>query len=157
VQRGRLASRHQSTRRRVAKPGADAISRHTCIPAPQASSTHLNRQTLHNMANNDDNSRRDRDRLEDNPFIAFRRFADSQVSSLLNTVFTLPATIANYNNVHQAREACLFKKADNTQCDELHRIEDEIAGLRHDGQELYRAGELQEVLRKSEEPGPTRR
>jgi hypothetical protein len=103
------------------------------------------------MANNDDNSRRDRDRLEDNPFIAFRRFADSQVSSLLNTVFTLPATIANYNNVHQAREACLFKKADNTQCDELHRIEDEIAGLRHDGQELYRAGELQEVLRKSEE------
>jgi hypothetical protein len=103
------------------------------------------------MANNDDSSRRDRDRLEDNPFIAFRRFADSQVSSLLNTVFTLPATIASYNNVHQAREACLFKKVDSTQCDELRRLEGEIEGLRHQGQELYRAGELQQVLRKSEE------
>jgi hypothetical protein len=100
---------------------------------------------------NDDDSRRNRERPEDNPFIAFRRFADSQVSSLLNTVFTLPATIANYNNVHQAREACLFRKADKAQCDKLQETEDEIAGLRHEGRELYRVGDLQQVLKKSEE------
>ncbi|KAF2023606.1 hypothetical protein EK21DRAFT_80487 [Setomelanomma holmii] len=103
------------------------------------------------MANNDDNSRQNRERPEDNPFVAFRRFADSQVSSLLNTVFTLPATIANYNNVHQAREACLFQKADKTQCDKLKDIEDEAAQLRHEGRELYRVGDIQQVLKKSEE------
>lgn len=103
------------------------------------------------MPNNDENPKRNRDGLEDNPFIAFRRFADSQVSSLLNTVFTLPATIANYNNVHQAREACLFKKADKAQCEKLQQLEDEIAGLRHEGRECYRVGDLQEVLKKSEE------
>jgi hypothetical protein len=103
------------------------------------------------MANNDDNPRRNRDRLEDNPFIAFRRFADSQVSSLLNTVFTLPATISNYNNVHQAREACLFKKAGKTQCEELESIEDHIAHIRHEGRELYRDGDVQAMLKKSEE------
>jgi hypothetical protein len=103
------------------------------------------------MSNNDDNLRRNRDRPEDNPFIAFRRFADSQVSSLLNTVFTLPATIANYNNIHQAREACLFSKADKAQCDKLREIEDDIVGLRDEGRELYRVGDLQGVLKKSDE------
>jgi hypothetical protein len=103
------------------------------------------------MANNDDNPRRNRDRPEDNPFIAFRRFADSQVSSLLNTVFTLPATIANYNNIHVAREACLFNKGDKTQCDKLEQIENAIAKLRHEGRELCGTGELHEVLKKSEE------
>ncbi|OAL46929.1 hypothetical protein IQ07DRAFT_590428 [Pyrenochaeta sp. DS3sAY3a] len=103
------------------------------------------------MASNDDNPRRDRNRPEDNPFIAFRRFADSQVSSLLNTVFTLPATIANYNNAHQAREQCLFGKADRRQCDKLHDVEAEISELRHDSRELFRAGDVQAVLRKSEE------
>ena len=103
------------------------------------------------MANNDDNPRRNRDRLEDGPFIAFRRFADSQVSSLMNTLFTLPATIANYNNVHQAREACLFSKADKAQCEKLREIEDGIAKLRNEGRELYQVGDLQEVLKKSEE------
>jgi hypothetical protein len=103
------------------------------------------------MANNDENPRRNRDRPEDNPFIAFRRFADSQVSSLLNTVFTLPATIANYNNIHVAREACLFNKGDKTQCEKLEKIENEIVKLRREGQELCRSGELHEVLKKSEE------
>lgn len=103
------------------------------------------------MADNDRNSRRDRDRLEDNPFIAFRRFADSQVSSLLNTVFTIPATIANYHNVHQAREACLFKKADETRCEKLQELEADISDLRHTGRELYRAGNVQELIKKSEE------
>lgn len=103
------------------------------------------------MSNRDEHPRRDSCRPEDNPFIAFRRFADSQVSSLLNTVFTIPATIANYNNVHQAREACLFKKADKTQCEKLHAIESEIADLRHEGRELHRSGNLQQVLQNSEE------
>lgn len=89
-------------------------------------------------------------RPDDNPFIAFRRFADSQVSSLLNTVFTLPATIASYNNAHQAREHCLFGKADKRQCDQLHEIEAEIATLRHQGRELFRVGDVQAVLRNSE-------
>lgn len=101
--------------------------------------------------NNDDNSRRNGERPDDNPFIAFRRFADSQVSSLMNTVFTLPATIANYNNVHQAREACLFKRADKEQCEKLQQIETEIADLRYEGRELYRVGDLPQVLKKSEE------
>ncbi|KAF1945548.1 hypothetical protein EJ02DRAFT_338373 [Clathrospora elynae] len=103
------------------------------------------------MANNNDNPRRDPGRPEDNPFIAFRRFADSQVSSLLNTVFTLPATIANYNNAHQAREQCLFGKVDQRQCEKLHEIEGDIAELRHEGRDLFRAGDMQAVLRNSEE------
>jgi hypothetical protein len=53
--------------------------------------------------------------------------------------------------VHQAREACLFKKADKSQCDKLHSLEADIADLRHEGRELYRVGDLQEVLKKSEE------
>ncbi|KAF1848126.1 uncharacterized protein K460DRAFT_277296 [Cucurbitaria berberidis CBS 394.84] len=104
------------------------------------------------MANSDDNNpRRDPNRPEDNPFIAFRRFADSQVSSLLNTVFTLPATISNYNYAHQAREQCLFGKADERQCDKLHELEAEITELRHEGRELFRRGDIQAVLRNSEE------
>ncbi|KAJ4377481.1 hypothetical protein N0V83_000306 [Neocucurbitaria cava] len=104
------------------------------------------------MANNDrDNPRRDPNRPEDNPFIAFRRFADSQVSSLLNSVFTLPATIANYNNAHQAREQCLFGKADKRQCDKLHEIESEITDLRHEGRERFRSGDMQAVLKNSEQ------
>ncbi|KAI8933150.1 hypothetical protein NX059_009791 [Plenodomus lindquistii] len=103
------------------------------------------------MANNDDrNSRRELSRPEDNPFIAFRRFADSQVSSLLNTVFTLPATIANYNNAHHAREQCLFGKADERQCDKLHELEAETAELRRQGRELFREGDVQAVLKNSD-------
>jgi hypothetical protein len=104
------------------------------------------------MANDDrNNPRRNFDRPEDNPFIVFRRFADSQVSSLLNTVFTLPATIAGYNNAHSAREQCLFGKADRRQCETLLELEKQAAEIRHQGQELYRAGDVQAVLKKSEE------
>ncbi|RMZ68071.1 glycerol-3-phosphate mitochondrial [Pyrenophora seminiperda CCB06] len=103
------------------------------------------------MANSNDDSRRHPQRPEDNPFIAFRRFADSQVASLLNTVFTLPATIASYNNAHQAREECLFGKADLRQCDKLRDIEANIAELREKGTELFRRGDLHAVLRSSEE------
>ena len=102
------------------------------------------------MTNNNDNNRRDHNRPEDNPFIAFRRFADSQVSSLLNTVFTLPATIANYNNAHYAREQCLFGKADERKCAKLRDIEADIAELRNEGRELFRVGDVQAVLRNSE-------
>ena len=102
------------------------------------------------MTNNNDNNRRDHIRPEDNPFIAFRRFADSQVSSLLNTVFTLPATIVNYNNAHHAREQCLFGKADERQCVKLRDIEADIAELRNEGRELFRVGDVQAVLRNSE-------
>ncbi|KAL1799286.1 hypothetical protein ACET3X_003323 [Alternaria dauci] len=102
------------------------------------------------MASNNDDNRRHHTRPEDNPFIAFRRFADSQVSSLLNTVFTLPATIANYNNAHLAREQCLFGKADEKQCAKLRDIEADIAELRNEGRELFRVGDVQAVLRNSE-------
>ncbi|KAF2269459.1 hypothetical protein CC78DRAFT_529239 [Lojkania enalia] len=103
------------------------------------------------MASNDDNSRRNRDHPEDNPFISFRRFADSQVSSLLNTVFTLPATLANFNNAHHAREQCLFGQANPETCKELGNIEHKIALVRAEGRELYRVGDLQAVLTKGEE------
>ncbi|KAF2626557.1 hypothetical protein BU25DRAFT_411535 [Macroventuria anomochaeta] len=104
------------------------------------------------MANNNNNNpRRDSSRPEDNPFIAFRRYADSQVSSLLNTVFTLPAQIANYNNAHHAREQCLFGKADPQKCEELQALDAHTEKLRHEGTESYRAGDVQAVLRKSEQ------
>jgi hypothetical protein len=150
-----LAGSDQSTRRphrRVAISATDrAISRRTSLRIPAIDIKTFISKLHANMSNNDDNPRRSRDRPEDNPFIAFRRFADSQVSSLLNTVFTLPATIANYNNIHQAREACLFRKADKAQCDKLRAIEDDIVGLRDEGRELYRVGDLQGVLKKSDE------
>ena len=105
------------------------------------------------MANNSNNNdpKRDLSRLEDNPFIAFRRYADSQVSSLLNTVFTLPAQIANYNNVHRAREQCLFGKADPQKCQELQALDEHAGKLRHEGANSYRAGDVQAVLEKSEQ------
>jgi len=116
--------------------------------APHRPSPKLNVNT--DMAPNDD-PRRDRDRPEDNPFIAFRRFADSQVSSLLNTVFTLPATISNFNNAHVAREHCLFGSADKAQCEKLSELEERIADLRSEGRELYKVGDLQQVLKKGED------
>ncbi|CAI6298540.1 unnamed protein product [Periconia digitata] len=88
---------------------------------------------------------------EDNPFIAFRRFADSQVSSLLNTVITLPATIANYNNAHVAREQCLFGRADKQKCHRLAELEAQVASLRAEGRELYQVGDLQAMIRKGEQ------
>ena len=103
------------------------------------------------MANNDSNPQRDSRRPEDNPFIAFRRFADSQVSSLLNTVLTLPATIAHHNKAHQARELCLFGKADERTCERLYAVESDIAERRHEGKELFRVGDIQAVLKNSEE------
>lgn len=102
------------------------------------------------MAPHDD-PRNPPDRPEDNPFIAFRRFADSQVSTLLNTVVTLPATIANHHNAHIAREHCLFGRADKTQCDRLSELERRIAAVRSEGRELYRVGDLHAVQAKGEE------
>lgn len=104
------------------------------------------------MANNNNNDpQRNSSRPEDNPFIAFRRYADSQVSSLLNTVFTLPAQIANYNNAHHAREQCLFGKADPKKCEELQALDSYSEKLRHEGTESYRAGDVQAVLKKGEQ------
>jgi hypothetical protein len=103
------------------------------------------------MSSDNDNPRRDRDRPEDNPFIAFRRFADSQVSSLLNTVFTLPATLANYNNAYHAREQCLFGQADKDTCKKLLETEKKINAIRSEGRELFRVGDVQAVLEKGEE------
>lgn len=101
--------------------------------------------------NNDDDARRNRPDAEDNPFVAFRRFADSQVSSLLNTVFTLPVTLATLNNAHHAREQCLFGQADSTQCEKLRQLEDDVAKIRAEGRELYQVGDMQSVLKKGEE------
>lgn len=103
------------------------------------------------MSDSNNDPERKSDRTEDNPFIAFRRYADSQVSSLLNTVFTLPAQIANYNNAHHAREQCLFGKADPKKCEELQALDAHTEKLRHEGTESYRAGDVQAVLKKSEQ------
>ncbi|KAL5386448.1 hypothetical protein DPSP01_004173 [Paraphaeosphaeria sporulosa] len=97
------------------------------------------------------NRSRDRDQFDEhNPFIAFRRFADSHVSSLLNTVFTLPATIANYKNVHVAREHCLFGRADSAKCEQLHELEEETARVIAECRELYRAGNVEQALDRGE-------
>lgn len=109
------------------------------------------------MAPNDDGNdpRRGRDRNRDddrndetNPFIQFRRFADSHVSSLLNTVLTLPATIANFQNVHTAHEQCLFGRADRTECEELREQEQKINKLLGECRDMYRAGDVDGVLSK---------
>lgn len=103
------------------------------------------------MASDDNDPRRNRDPYNDNnPFIAFRRFADSQVSSLLNTVFTLPATIANYRNAHVAREQCLFGRADKEKCRELHELEEETNTLLEECRRLFRAGDVEEAFAKGE-------
>ena len=104
------------------------------------------------MSNNNSNDpQQNSNRPEDNPFIAFRRYADSQVSSLLNTVFTLPAQIANYNIAHHAREKCLFGKANPQKCEELQALDAHSEKLRQEGTESYRAGDVQAVLKKSEQ------
>lgn len=103
------------------------------------------------MTSNNNDPRRDPDRPEDNPFIAFRRYADSQVSSLLNSVFTIPAQIAAYNNAHHARQQCLFGKADPQKCEKLQALDAHTEKLRHEGTESYHAGDVQAVLKKSEQ------
>ncbi|KAF2993071.1 hypothetical protein E8E13_000978 [Curvularia kusanoi] len=104
------------------------------------------------MSNRNTNDpERNSNRPEDNPFIAFRRYADSQVSSLLNTVFTLPAQIAHYSNAHHAREQCLFGKADPQKCEELQALDARTDKLRHEGTESFRAGDVEAVLKKSEQ------
>ncbi|KAF3034477.1 hypothetical protein E8E12_001811 [Didymella heteroderae] len=100
---------------------------------------------------NNNDPQQNSSRPEANPFIAFRRYADSQVSSLLNTVFTLPAQIANYNNAHHAREQCLFGRADPKKCEELQALDSHSEKLRHEGSESYRAGDVQAVLKKGEQ------
>ena len=101
------------------------------------------------MNSDDNDSRRNRgSRPEDNPFIAFRRFADSQVSSLLNTVFSLPATI---NNARAARHQCLFGHADRAKCDELLQTEQRTSQLLRESYELARDGDLHSALKRSQE------
>ncbi|KAH7135799.1 hypothetical protein B0J11DRAFT_426797 [Dendryphion nanum] len=81
--------------------------------------------TPHNQ-NDDENPRRDRRSHEDNPFIAFRRFADSQVSTLLNGLAALPEWLADYNSINLAREQCLFGKANPEECKKLQEVEAKI-------------------------------
>ncbi|KAF2021079.1 hypothetical protein BU24DRAFT_487575 [Aaosphaeria arxii CBS 175.79] len=105
----------------------------------------------HDNNDNTNGRRSDHGDVENNPFIAFRRFADSHVSSLMNTVFTLPATLANYNNAYHAREQCLFGHADPEKCERLRRLENKTVELAEHGRELYRTGDVQAVLAKSDE------
>ncbi|KAF2865723.1 hypothetical protein BDV95DRAFT_506347 [Massariosphaeria phaeospora] len=103
------------------------------------------------MPPSDDAPRRDRPAPEDNPFIAFRRFADDQVSTLFSTVFRLPHTIARYNNGRLAREQCLFGPADPAKCAELDHLVTKALNVRSEARELYRVGDVQAVLDKGEE------
>jgi hypothetical protein len=90
-------------------------------------------------------------RPEDNPFINFRRFADSQVASVLNTLFSLSTTVADFNDAHIAREQCLFGRADRKWCAELAKVEFHAAKLRSGGSELYKAGDMEAQINKSEQ------
>lgn len=90
-----------------------------------------------------DDSRRNRGDTENNPFVAFRRFADSQVSALLNTVLTLPATLANTNDsAHYARNLCLFGKADERKCDKLHELEDKTKAKVSESLRMFQTGDI---------------
>ncbi|KAF2743178.1 hypothetical protein M011DRAFT_480960 [Sporormia fimetaria CBS 119925] len=60
---------------------------------------------------------------ETNPFVAFRRFADSQVSQLFNMVLTLPGTLTQSDAALRAKYECLFGQADEKACDELMQTE----------------------------------
>ncbi|KAF2113506.1 hypothetical protein BDV96DRAFT_577903 [Lophiotrema nucula] len=93
------------------------------------------------MASNDDSSRRDGRRPEDNPFIAFRRFADSQASSLFDTLVGLPAMLARFNDAEHAREQCLFGQADKKKCDELQKLTEQM------GEQAFKSvGDLPQLL-----------
>jgi hypothetical protein len=75
------------------------------------------------MASNNNDPRNPRNRPdgpEDNPFIAFRRFADSQVSSLFNTVLELPKMLDGANH---ARFKCIMGQADEELCDKLRNLD----------------------------------
>ncbi|KAF2648136.1 hypothetical protein K491DRAFT_613332 [Lophiostoma macrostomum CBS 122681] len=75
------------------------------------------------MTSNAGGPRRDQNPPEDNPFIAFRRFADAQVSSLFTTVFALPEIL---NDANHARAKCLWGQADPKLCEELRNLEIEM-------------------------------
>ncbi|KAF2685384.1 hypothetical protein K458DRAFT_417439 [Lentithecium fluviatile CBS 122367] len=98
------------------------------------------------MAPNDDS-----DRPEDNPFIAFRRFADAQVSAIINTVFTWPNTVPKVENRHVAAEHCILGTADKAQCEKLLELSTRINKLQREGRRLHQAGDQQQMLEKGEE------
>lgn len=155
----RVAGRRGRARHGQARP-ASAGEFVAIAPSPPFID-HLFTNTHHslssNMASNnrDDQDRPHRDRDDqNNPFIAFRRFADSQVSSLLNTIVTLPATITNLRdpgNVHAAREQCLFGRADKKLCEELRELEEDATKLLSQSRDLFQAGDVSEALKKGED------
>lgn len=54
---------------------------------------------------------------EDNPFVAFRRFADKQVAQLLNMVLASPTTPRA-----RAEQLCLFGNADMAKCERIFKL-----------------------------------
>ncbi|KAF2730232.1 hypothetical protein EJ04DRAFT_445528 [Polyplosphaeria fusca] len=88
----------------------------------------------------DDNDDRD-DRPQPNPFIAFRRFADSQASSLSRTLFdTIPALFTKAENMHTAAEQCRRGDADPDQCKRLKHLEMEFFDKAPEIIEMYIKG-----------------
>jgi hypothetical protein len=103
------------------------------------------------MAGDRDNSRRDENVPETNPFIAFRRFADSQASSLLNMVLTLPATLADASTSQRAHHQCLFGQADPDKCRELFKADDKAEEIIREARESLHRGDVQSIEKKREE------
>ncbi|ORY03322.1 hypothetical protein BCR34DRAFT_605278 [Clohesyomyces aquaticus] len=89
---------------------------------------------------NPDDSRRDDGSPEHNPFVAFRRFADAQVSSLLHTVFTLPATLAPTDARFTGRPQTPQELRKMRQ-QLLQNTEDEMSRLDAEVNEALRAGD----------------
>lgn len=77
--------------------------------------------------------RRNHCTVEDNPFIAFRHFADSTVAALVDGIAGLPGLLAELNNVNLAREQCLYGKANTEECEKLKAVEDKMTSM-HDNE-----------------------
>lgn len=69
------------------------------------------------MSSSGDNEGPNRQPPEDNPFVAFRRFADKQVAHLLNIVLASPTSPRA-----RAEQLCLFGDADFAKCERLFKL-----------------------------------
>ena len=76
-------------------------------------------------SSNDPSQQGSPSRPEDNPFVAFRRFADAQVSSMLNMVFTLPGALAHRTIAELANIQCTLGPRDSEDCEQLRQLEKE--------------------------------
>ncbi|KAF2465169.1 uncharacterized protein BDR25DRAFT_306811 [Lindgomyces ingoldianus] len=92
------------------------------------------------VSNDSDDSRRNTDGAESNPFIAWRHHIDARVSSLRDSVFTLRTQLAHQIPLHQMEKQ-----------NKLKSLEQEMARVVAEGRESFWAGDMQAALEKRAE------